>query len=96
MTIQIKPVAGRIGAQLDGIKLGGDISAQAFEFINEALLKYKVLSFAISISMTPGTKHFPDVSVIRYRTRLCVRPSKVLPSCTWMPRKHGPTPGTPM
>ena len=36
MTIQIKPVAGRIGAQLDGIKLGGDISAQAFEFINEA------------------------------------------------------------
>ena len=45
MTIQIKPVAGRIGAQLDGIKLGGDISAQAFEFINEALLKYKVLFF---------------------------------------------------
>ena len=45
MTIQIKPVAGRIGAQLDGIKLGGDISEQAFEFINEALLKYKVLFF---------------------------------------------------
>ncbi|EJN34734.1 putative taurine catabolism dioxygenase [Pseudomonas sp. GM78] len=45
MTIQIKPVAGRIGAQLEGVKLGGDISAEAFEFINQALLKYKVLFF---------------------------------------------------
>eukprot|EP01030_Chromulinospumella_sphaerica_P002328 gene2328-2281_t len=45
MTIQIKPVAGRIGAQLEGVKLGGGISAEAFEFINQALLKYKVLFF---------------------------------------------------
>ena len=45
MTIQVKPVAGRIGAQLEGVKLGGDISAEAFEFINQALLKYKVLFF---------------------------------------------------
>jgi len=45
MTIQVKPVAGRIGAQLEGVKLGGDISAEAFEFINQALLKHKVLFF---------------------------------------------------
>src|SRR3989344_2860987 len=45
MTIQIKPVAGRIGAQLEGVKLGGGISAEAFDFINQALLKYKELFF---------------------------------------------------
>jgi len=45
MTIQINPVAGRIGAQLDGVKLGGNISAEDFDFINQALLKYKVLFF---------------------------------------------------
>jgi taurine dioxygenase len=45
MTIQINPVAGRIGAQLNGIQLSGDISAEDFDFINAALLKYKVLFF---------------------------------------------------
>jgi taurine dioxygenase len=45
MTIQINPVAGRIGAQLSGIQLSGDISAEDFDFINAALLKYKVLFF---------------------------------------------------
>ncbi|MDA7024548.1 TauD/TfdA dioxygenase family protein [Pseudomonas fragi] len=45
MTIQVKPVAGRIGAQLEGVKLGGDISGETFEFIHQALLKYKVLFF---------------------------------------------------
>ncbi|WP_341959946.1 TauD/TfdA family dioxygenase [Pseudomonas sp. RC10] len=45
MAIQIKPVAGKIGAELSGIKLSGDISAQDFEFINQALLKHKVLFF---------------------------------------------------
>lgn len=45
MAIQINPVAGRIGAQLSGVQLSGDISADEFEFINTALLKYKVLFF---------------------------------------------------
>ena len=45
MAIQINPVAGRIGAQLSGIKLSGDISAQDFDFINQALLKHTVLFF---------------------------------------------------
>ncbi|WP_296179028.1 TauD/TfdA dioxygenase family protein [Pseudomonas sp. UBA1879] len=45
MAIQIKPVAGKIGAELSGIKLTGDISAQDFDFINQALLKHKVLFF---------------------------------------------------
>ena len=45
MAIQIKPVAGRIGAELSGITLNGDISEQDFDFINQALLKHKVLFF---------------------------------------------------
>ncbi|TDV60317.1 TauD/TfdA family dioxygenase [Pseudomonas sp. LP_7_YM] len=43
MAIQIKPVAGRIGAELSGIKLSGDINTQDFDFINRALLEHKVL-----------------------------------------------------
>ncbi len=45
MAIQIKPVAGRIGAELSDIQLSGDISAEDFDFINAALLKHKVLFF---------------------------------------------------
>jgi taurine dioxygenase len=45
MAIQIKPVAGRIGAELSGITLNGDISEQDFDVINQALLKHKVLFF---------------------------------------------------
>ncbi|MFK3799658.1 TauD/TfdA dioxygenase family protein [Pseudomonas sp. NPDC088444] len=45
MAIQINPVAGKIGAELSGIKLSGDISEQDFEFIHQALLKHKVLFF---------------------------------------------------
>ncbi|RAU44818.1 MULTISPECIES: TauD/TfdA family dioxygenase [unclassified Pseudomonas] len=45
MAIQIKPVAGKIGAELSGIKLSGDISEQDFDFIHQALLKHKVLFF---------------------------------------------------
>ncbi len=45
MAIQIKPVAGRIGAELSGVELSGDISTQDFDVINQALLKHKVLFF---------------------------------------------------
>ena len=45
MTIAIKPVAGKIGAELVGIKLSASIGAEDFEVINQALLKYKVLFF---------------------------------------------------
>lgn len=45
MAIQIKPVAGKIGAEVSGIKLSADVSAQDFDFINQALLTHKVLFF---------------------------------------------------
>ena len=96
MTIQVKPVAGRIGAQLEGIKLGGDISAESFEFINQALLKYKVLFFR--------SQHLDDAEHEAFSRRFgdqvphpTVRSAeKVPPSCIWMPRKPVPIPGTPM
>ncbi|MBK5001949.1 TauD/TfdA family dioxygenase [Pseudomonas sp. S31] len=45
MTIQIKPVAGRIGAELSGVKLSGSVSDEDFAIIEQTLLKYKVLFF---------------------------------------------------
>ncbi|MGE6387490.1 TauD/TfdA dioxygenase family protein [Pseudomonas sp. NPDC078416] len=45
MAIQIKPVAGKIGAEVTGIKLSADVSAQDFDVIHQALLKHKVLFF---------------------------------------------------
>lgn len=45
MAIQIKPVAGRIGAELSGVNLATAITDAEFSAINNALLKYKVLFF---------------------------------------------------
>ena len=45
MAIQIKPVAGRIGAELSGVNLTTAITDAEFSTINNALLKYKVLFF---------------------------------------------------
>ncbi|RXZ79883.1 TauD/TfdA family dioxygenase [Paenibacillaceae bacterium] len=39
----IHPVAGRIGAEIRGIRLGADLEQTALEAIREALLKYKVI-----------------------------------------------------
>jgi taurine dioxygenase len=45
VAIQIKPVAGRIGAELSGVNLTTAITDAEFSTINNALLKYKVLFF---------------------------------------------------
>jgi alpha-ketoglutarate-dependent taurine dioxygenase len=45
VAIQIKPVAGRIGAELSGVNLATAITDAEFSTINNALLKYKVLFF---------------------------------------------------
>ncbi|WP_296254393.1 MULTISPECIES: TauD/TfdA dioxygenase family protein [unclassified Pseudomonas] len=58
MAIQIKPVAGRIGAELSGIKLSGDIGAQDFNLINQALLKHKVLFFREQFLTDEEHEHF--------------------------------------
>lgn len=43
--LDIHPVAGRIGAEIRGIRLGADVSPGTFDAIRAALLRYKVLFF---------------------------------------------------
>jgi alkyl sulfatase len=41
--IDVQPVAGRIGAVVDGVQLAGDLDSEIFSAINRALLEHKVL-----------------------------------------------------
>jgi alpha-ketoglutarate-dependent taurine dioxygenase len=43
--IDIRPVAGRIGAEISGVSLGGDLDAGTVAAVRQALLKYKVIFF---------------------------------------------------
>jgi taurine dioxygenase len=43
--LDIRPLAGRIGAQIDNIRLDGDMPDAAIETIEEALAQYKVIFF---------------------------------------------------
>lgn len=55
LPFSIHPVAGRIGAEIRGIRLSADLPAAEFNKIREALLKYKVLFFR-------GQHHLDDAS----------------------------------
>ncbi|MEV4244657.1 TauD/TfdA family dioxygenase [Streptosporangium canum] len=41
----ISPVAGRIGAEVSGVRLGGDLPAETVQEIRAALLRHKVIFF---------------------------------------------------
>ena len=41
--IKVKPIGGRIGAEIEGVKLSGDLSPVVVAAINAALLKHKVI-----------------------------------------------------
>jgi alpha-ketoglutarate-dependent taurine dioxygenase len=43
--IGIRPVAGRIGAEILGVKLGGNLDAETVAAIRQALLRHKVIFF---------------------------------------------------
>ncbi|WP_309119401.1 TauD/TfdA family dioxygenase [Paenibacillus sp.] len=43
--IAVKPVAGRIGAEISGISLSGSLDSNAVSLIHEALLQHKVVFF---------------------------------------------------
>lgn len=45
LALDIHPVAGRIGAEIRGIKLSGDLDAATIEAIQQALVQYKVIFF---------------------------------------------------
>ena len=54
-TLQIEPLAGRIGAAVQGVQLGGDLAPALFAQIKAALLKHRVLFFR-------GQQHLTDSS----------------------------------
>ncbi|KPA94372.1 TauD/TfdA dioxygenase family protein [Pseudomonas asplenii] len=53
--LDIHPVAGRIGAEIRGVALSGDLDARVIEAIQQALLQYKVIFFR-------GQTHLDDQS----------------------------------
>ncbi|WP_236340193.1 TauD/TfdA dioxygenase family protein [Paenibacillus plantiphilus] len=51
--VEVLPIAGRIGAEIRGVKLAGDLDGAQAAAIREALLKYKVIFFR-------GQNHLDD------------------------------------
>lgn len=43
--IQVKPITGRIGAEISGVSLSGQLDDQVIQEINQALLQYKAIFF---------------------------------------------------
>ncbi|OTG84192.1 hypothetical protein B9T31_13630 [Acinetobacter sp. ANC 4558] len=43
--IQVKPITGRVGAEISGVKLAGDLLKETVAEINQAILQYKVVFF---------------------------------------------------
>jgi alpha-ketoglutarate-dependent taurine dioxygenase len=43
--IDVRPVAGRIGAEISGVRLSGNLAPTAVKTIRDALLRYKVIFF---------------------------------------------------
>ena len=54
-TLDLHQVAGRIGARIDGVRLGADLDNATFDAIHAALLRHKVLFFR-------GQQHLDDAS----------------------------------
>jgi taurine dioxygenase len=57
--IEIRPVAGRIGAEIHGIRLGGDLKPETYQAIRQALLKHRVIFFR-------GQQHLDDAEQERF------------------------------
>jgi taurine dioxygenase len=61
--LDIQPLAGRIGAQIDNIRLGGNLTDTAITTIEAALAKYKVIFFR-------NQAHLDDAEQERFAARL--------------------------
>lgn len=57
--IEIKPIAGRIGAEIANIKLSGDLDAESYKTIRQALLQHRVIFFR-------GQQHLDDAEQERF------------------------------
>jgi len=54
-SLEVRPIAGRIGAEITGVRLSGDLAPPVVQGIRDTLLKYKVIFF-------PGQTHLDDTS----------------------------------
>ncbi len=52
-TIDVKPIAGALGAEIHGVDLAGDLSNQAFDEIHQAFLDHHAIFFRDQ-DLTPG------------------------------------------
>lgn len=58
-TPTVTRIAGRIGAEIGGVRLGGDLPEAVITAIRDALLAHKVIFF---IWTMPGTRPLPACS----------------------------------
>ncbi len=62
-TLHIAPVAGRIGAEIRGLRLSADLDSDTLAALNQALLRHKVLFFR-------GQQHLDDAGQEAFAQRL--------------------------
>lgn len=63
LNVDVKPVTARVGAEITGIALSGDLPGTAIDAITAALLRHKVLFFR-------GQQHLTDAEQERFGLRL--------------------------
>lgn len=61
--IQVQPIGGRIGAEIQGIKLSADLADEVVNEINQALLQHKAIFFK-------DQEHLDDVAQEAFAARL--------------------------
>src|SRR3712207_5952185 len=61
--VSVHQIGGRIGARIDGVRLGGDLSADTVAAVRAALLRHKVVFFR-------GQHHLDDEGHIAFAERL--------------------------
>ncbi|GBF74719.1 taurine dioxygenase [Paenibacillus sp. 598K] len=61
--LSVHPVAGRIGAEIRGVRLAGDLDQQTLDALREALLRYKVIFLR-------GQQHLDDAGQEAFAARL--------------------------
>ncbi|RWB92681.1 MAG: TauD/TfdA family dioxygenase, partial [Mesorhizobium sp.] len=59
----VVPLTSRVGAEIRGVRLGGDLSDAAIAAINQLLLKHKVIFFR-------GQEHLDDAEQELFARRL--------------------------
>jgi taurine dioxygenase len=61
--LQVRPVAGKIGAEISGVALSGDLDSHSIESIRAAILAHKVVFFR-------GQSHLDEAAQVEFASRL--------------------------